>query len=310
MPWCPKCKNEYKEGITICSDCGETLVAQLPDGPEYVFLLSVEQEALAHKFIEYLSYSGLSGKAEKSDNAEVPEEYNIYVPETEIKQAKKAFQAFYTVEAEAKAKEEAENTSESNTPEETIHSECSESNFQNLFSEDSDFKSDNFGSAHPASSSALHNTSTAPYVKKSEQYSDYKSTAATFLLFGIGGCILMVLNLLNIISIFNGIISEIVMSAVFIFFIGVGINSISRAKRAAVESKEEEKMNKQLNSWLEENLTKETLEKLSDPSQSDELNYLHLTEVLKSEIQKQFGITDEAYLDNVIDEYYSDRFDA
>lgn len=26
MPWCPKCKNEYKEGIETCSDCGCELV--------------------------------------------------------------------------------------------------------------------------------------------------------------------------------------------------------------------------------------------------------------------------------------------
>ena len=26
MPWCPKCKNEYREGITVCADCGTPLV--------------------------------------------------------------------------------------------------------------------------------------------------------------------------------------------------------------------------------------------------------------------------------------------
>ena len=29
MPWCPVCKNEYKEGYTVCSDCGATLVDSL-----------------------------------------------------------------------------------------------------------------------------------------------------------------------------------------------------------------------------------------------------------------------------------------
>lgn len=28
MPWCPKCKNEYKEGIKICADCGCELVSE------------------------------------------------------------------------------------------------------------------------------------------------------------------------------------------------------------------------------------------------------------------------------------------
>ncbi|MBE5962889.1 MAG: zinc ribbon domain-containing protein [Lachnospiraceae bacterium] len=290
MPWCPKCKNEYKEGVTVCADCGEPLVDKLPDELEYVFLLSVEEEALAHKFIEYLSYSGLSGKVEQSEDPETADEYKIFVPENEVKHAKKAFQAFYVVEEEAK-REAARNVAQTDDTRNATVAETFSNNAQEA-------------------EKLSHAGSNAPYVKKSEQYSDYKSTAATFLFFGIGGCILMVLNLLGTISIFNGIVSEIVMSAVFIFFIAVGINSISRAKKAAAESEAEEKMNVTLNNWLEQNLTKETLEKLRDPSISDELNYIHLTDVLKSEIQREFGVTDEAYLDNLIDEYYSDRFDA
>lgn len=28
MPWCPKCRYEYREGFTICSDCGSKLAAE------------------------------------------------------------------------------------------------------------------------------------------------------------------------------------------------------------------------------------------------------------------------------------------
>lgn len=35
MPWCPKCKEEYREGITVCAECGETLVEELEE-PEAV----------------------------------------------------------------------------------------------------------------------------------------------------------------------------------------------------------------------------------------------------------------------------------
>lgn len=31
MPWCPKCKNEYYEGIKVCADCGEELVDSLEE---------------------------------------------------------------------------------------------------------------------------------------------------------------------------------------------------------------------------------------------------------------------------------------
>lgn len=29
MPWCPKCETEYREGITVCADCGSALVESL-----------------------------------------------------------------------------------------------------------------------------------------------------------------------------------------------------------------------------------------------------------------------------------------
>lgn len=33
--WCPKCKNEYREGITVCADCGSELVESLTDELSY-----------------------------------------------------------------------------------------------------------------------------------------------------------------------------------------------------------------------------------------------------------------------------------
>lgn len=30
MPWCPKCKTEFREGVTVCSDCQAELVEELP----------------------------------------------------------------------------------------------------------------------------------------------------------------------------------------------------------------------------------------------------------------------------------------
>ena len=50
MPFCPKCKTEYNEGIEICTDCGEKLIQELekpqqPDNPwvddHEAFLVSV-----------------------------------------------------------------------------------------------------------------------------------------------------------------------------------------------------------------------------------------------------------------------------
>lgn len=31
MPWCPKCKTEYREGFQVCADCGSKLVEELAE---------------------------------------------------------------------------------------------------------------------------------------------------------------------------------------------------------------------------------------------------------------------------------------
>ena len=34
MPWCPKCKSEYREGFKTCGECGVALVDTLPSEAE------------------------------------------------------------------------------------------------------------------------------------------------------------------------------------------------------------------------------------------------------------------------------------
>ena len=51
MARCPKCKNEYREGITVCPDCGEALVSEeeLTDWVSVLFGEQDEMEKLTTK---------------------------------------------------------------------------------------------------------------------------------------------------------------------------------------------------------------------------------------------------------------------
>lgn len=44
MPWCPKCKTEYREGFTVCADCGSELVSELPAEEQNTSFWGVEPE--------------------------------------------------------------------------------------------------------------------------------------------------------------------------------------------------------------------------------------------------------------------------
>lgn len=46
MSWCPKCKTEYREGITKCADCGSQLVEELPADTETSDVVLFEESAL------------------------------------------------------------------------------------------------------------------------------------------------------------------------------------------------------------------------------------------------------------------------
>jgi len=45
MPWCPKCKTEYIDGVSKCADCGSTLTNNPPIEPEQIRGEYVEDEA-------------------------------------------------------------------------------------------------------------------------------------------------------------------------------------------------------------------------------------------------------------------------
>ncbi|MEG1774290.1 MAG: DUF2007 domain-containing protein [Oscillospiraceae bacterium] len=71
MPWCPKCKGEYREGFTVCADCNEPL-ADLPPSEwppesereprlmEPVYLATAENTLQSGMLVELLEESGIS----------------------------------------------------------------------------------------------------------------------------------------------------------------------------------------------------------------------------------------------------------
>ena len=64
LVFCPLCKAEYRQGITICPDCNVALVPQLPEGEEHpegllVPLWAGEDPALHDRLLESLDEAGI-----------------------------------------------------------------------------------------------------------------------------------------------------------------------------------------------------------------------------------------------------------
>jgi hypothetical protein len=64
MPFCPKCRTEYVEGVTNCSDCGEPLAAELPPLPDdldadYELLTEGQDEVTVQVIVAELEAAGI-----------------------------------------------------------------------------------------------------------------------------------------------------------------------------------------------------------------------------------------------------------
>ncbi len=335
MPWCPKCKNEFQEGYTICSDCKVELVEELPVMEEFIPFFQSESKKIAEKLAKYFSYSNLKSVIRFSDELEV---YIVYVPSDLRNVAQKLYQAFYFVERERHENglddeetteaEEMTEAEEGLLNEEALEADTEEADdllpdtealeddstlTSELFKDGKALYRDTWNEKAPVEEEVEEEVVEivpVSYVMKAEKYKDYTATVGVFLGIGILGIVFVVLNIAGVLTILNGILPISVMGALFIFFIIVGISSLKKAKELRLQIADEKKMTDQINDWLKTNVTAEYLESLSDETVSAEVNYIRVTDIIKKRLQENFPDQNSDYLDRLIEEFYNENFDT
>ena len=101
MPWCPKCKNEYVEGIKVCADCGCELVDSLEEEKTAVIF---GDRAQMENLCSFLEYSGVHSAYIQEDGAE--EICELYVNASEADRAKQLIKVFLKQESKAQPEEQ------------------------------------------------------------------------------------------------------------------------------------------------------------------------------------------------------------
>lgn len=342
MPWCPKCKAEYQEGFKVCADCNVELVDEWTEEMDMVPFTEEDDKAFPEKLVKYFEFSGLKASLTYDEEREI---YVVSVPFQKQKQAKQLYQAFLAVESDRIARERTmkmhgpseddgtevdsgedfetdeyeaakEMVDESGTDivSDKAYDEVSENELldsENELSDSEDGSSEEVSEDTEDEDASLINPreESGVYVMKADRYKDLKDTVIVFLLFGIVGLIVVILNVAHVFNFINGVVAQLVLGLLFLFFIGVGLNTQQKARKIQSEIDDESKLTDKINQWLKVNVTEAFLESIKNDKLSDEVNYLKASEEIRQMLIKEFGDQNPSYLDRLIDEFYSKNFD-
>lgn len=283
--WCPKCRNEYIDGVTTCVDCGCDLVDELPEeidktAPQIIG--SVIDEAIGEKFLRFFRFSGLQSCAlmphEEDDGLYLVVSYQ------ELERATELVRNFANLEE----KDEIDLDQIMPLLEEHM-AEIQDEEANELLSD-------------------LRTEASTVYVNKKDKYADLKFSGYSFIVFAFIGYVFVAINLAGVINLFNHY-SMAILAVVFTIFLGIGISSLRKAGKIKNLVSEEENIVEKVQDYIDEHFTDEYLATLGNGELSEEENFFHVTEILKSEVSGEFPLFNKGYIDQLVDEKYSEFCD-
>lgn len=292
MPWCPKCKSEYREGFTVCADCGSELV------DEEQFLKLEEERAAGEEQqrIELAMQQAARmavGKAEKL---------------TEHEAERLAAEAKTAGLAKTAATVRLAGGAGTKLSEDAVWDEMSDTVMQKEADLDvgaSSFHEPEADSAQPQRADASQSAA-GLYQDSTERANENRSSAWILLVTGSIGLAVIVLGILGIIPLrfSNPYLFYGVMAAVFILFIVAGIVSMNNAKLFAKKAESENSLRDAMLAWCRGNLRARELDDEIgvEGSESEESLYFKRFERIKAKLNYQFLNLDQGFLEKFIDD--------
>ena len=157
-------------------------------------------------------------------------------------------------------------------------------------------------------------TSGNNYEKSNDRYKDNFSTAVTFLVCGIAGLVVVILNdtgILNFFSLKNasGILMSCVLGGMFISFIVVSILSFKTNRKDKKDAEIEKDNTIKVMEWLKDNAPAQLIEEsYAGDGLSEEMKYFERSDFLKKSIKNEFPDFSDDYIQDVTDQYIDELF--
>ncbi len=278
MKICPKCKNEYREGITHCADCGcelinegeETVVKkQLLEAP-----YPVAKKALG--YLEYCKFTSVSLEEPNEDGIAA-----LVCDEKDYKEASKQVQVFVREEMQKSLEEKLSGMSE----EELLEAEEEE---QSLI---------------PPSN---------VYQNYEEKAAENKSSAVSFLVVGALGCVVVALSWFGMLPFYIGgkgnWFSHGIMFAFFVIFVFIGIVSAKSVGKYKELASKEADAQTELKNYMEDTFSYEVLSEIT--AETEEEAYFKRMTYMREQVAEAFPAESEnaVFVEALLDEHYDRLF--
>ena len=281
MAWCPKCKNEYRDGVTVCADCGCELVTE----EQYDDLLPLvfgdeEQMNSLKKYLEFNKLKGVTLRFSEEDGV-----YELLVRNQDKGSASAMMKVFFQQEAMAKEAEEG-------------GTEVKES-------DSSDFRISE-EALTPTAEEEGKDVRPAVYFNNTERAEENRSSAWMLLIMGTVGLVAMILGMLDVIPLRlgNPYMFYGVMCTVFLLFLIMGVVSMKNAKLFAGKAESENTLRDAMTKWYQENLKADTIDAELGITEdvTEEVIYFKRVQLMKDKFNCQFLNLDQAFLEHYIDD--------
>ena len=290
MPWCPKCKNEYVEGVAVCADCGCPLVDQLE---EEGYLLYKGSDEDCRQLADFLFCGGIKSASfspmEDGGSA-------VTVDETQSRKAEQMAAVFW----KEKAKEDwLEKPPVKEDPE----------------GDDEFAQPDDFPNSVHLGRRMRGQESGGVYEAASKKAEEFKSGAYTLLIVGIAGMIALGLLLSGVLPVrlnpSSQFLTCLVMATLFLVFIVMGMLSFRSYREQKGKAVRESSLKEELTRYCRETLDASSIDLAAgvEGTDAEEVRYFKRMEQMKQTISQNFVNLEDGYLESFLDEIYPKVFE-
>lgn len=298
MPWCPKCRNEYVEGIKVCADCGVDLVEMLEEGKGSPLIFG--DRGQMERLKDFLTYNKLKSAALSEDKEEGV--FELYVSDEERQKAALAVRVFLQQEME---KESGDKPSV-----EESGMDAGDGGMTPESADEMDHETQGRGQEEEDGGKSPSVQYKGVYQNSAQKAEENRSSGYLLTTIGGLGLIAIVLVFFDVIrlpaAMANKFMVCIVMGALFALFFVMGILSIKSSKTLTKKAEEENSLTNEIKKWCGENMNARKVDEglFAEGEYGEEMKYFKRAEKMKEMISHQFMNLEEGFLDSFVDDYY------